>query len=77
MVRQGAVKALFTAALSEDETRSAHATTAVANLSEMLQEETQQRIIEDGAIETLSRLATSKVAFPHCYSCEPLPRGWF
>jgi hypothetical protein len=59
MARSGVLACLVTLALSGDQQRELHAAAAIANIAEMVEGRTQERLIEEGVIKPLMRLADS------------------
>ena len=62
MARGGALPALIALSMSGDREREAHASAALANIAEMVEGRTQERMIEEGSLKPLMRLADSKDA---------------
>ena len=59
MARGGSVPALVSLAMSGDVQRETHASAALANIAEMVEGRTQDRMIEEGVLKPLMRLAES------------------
>jgi hypothetical protein len=59
MASGGVLPALISLAMSGDEQRELHSSAALANLAEMVEGRTQERMIEEGCIKPLMRLADS------------------
>ena len=57
MARGGALPALIALSMSGDKEREAHSSAALANISEMVEGRTQERMIEEGILKPLMRLA--------------------
>jgi hypothetical protein len=62
MARGGALPAIISLAMSGDNEREVHAAAALANISEMVEGRTQERMLEEGALKPLMRLADSSAA---------------
>ena len=60
MARGGVLTSLITLAMSGDDQRELHSVAALANIAEMVEGLTQQRMIEEGVLRPLMRLADSK-----------------
>lgn len=60
MARGGALPALIGLAMSGDIQREAHASAALANMAEMVEGRTQDRMLEEGVLKPLLRLAESE-----------------
>lgn len=62
LARGGALPALISLAMSSDPQRELHAVCALANIAEMVEGRTHERMIEEGVMKPLLRLADSNKA---------------
>ena len=72
MARGGSVPALVSLAMSGDVQRETHASAALANIAEMVEGRTQDRMLEEGVLKPLMRLAESDDAEVRKKCREPL-----